>query len=118
MAFYCIYCYDTPTTYPLEIGANCTIGHSSILHGCKIGDNSLIGMGAVVLNGAIIGKNCLIAASALVKEGAEIPDNSLVVGMPGKIIRQIDDNGIEKLKTSAIEYQLKMKKFKETLNKI
>ena len=87
----------------IEIGANCTIGHSSILHGCKIGDNSLIGMGAVVLNGAIIGKNCLIAASALVKEGAEIPDNSLVVGMPGKIIRQIDDNGIEKLKTSAIE---------------
>ena len=108
----------TDMSYPLEIGANCTIGHSSILHGCKIGDNSLIGMGAVVLNGAIIGKNCLIAASALVKEGAEIPDNSLVVGMPGKIIRQIDDNGIEKLKTSAIEYQLKMKKFKETLNKI
>lgn len=108
----------TDLGYPLEIGVNCTIGHSSIVHGCRIGDNSLIGMGAVILNGAKIGKNCLIAASALVKEGAEIPDNSLVVGMPGKVIRQIDENGIKDLEASAIGYQLKMKKFKETLTKI
>jgi carbonic anhydrase/acetyltransferase-like protein (isoleucine patch superfamily) len=75
-------------------------------------------MGAIILNGAKIGQNCLIGAGALVKEGAEIPDNSLVVGAPGKIIRQMDIDGIKKLKNSAIEYQVKMKKFKETLNKI
>jgi carbonic anhydrase/acetyltransferase-like protein (isoleucine patch superfamily) len=108
----------TDIGYPLEIGVNCTIGHSSILHGCKIGHNSLIGMGAIILNGAKIGQNCLIGAGALVKEGAEIPDNSLVVGMPGKIIRQMNIDGIKMLKNSAIEYQVKMKKFKETLNKI
>ena len=75
-------------------------------------------MGAIILNGAKIGQNCLIGAGALVKEGTEIPDNSLVVGTPGKIIRQMDIDGIKRLKNSAIEYQVKMKKFKETLNKI
>ena len=73
-------------------------------------------MGAIILNGAKIGQNCLIGAGALVKEGTEIPDNSLVVGTPGKIIRKMDIDGIKRLKNSAIEYQVKMKKFKETLN--
>lgn len=106
----------TDLGHQLEIGENCTIGHSAVIHGCKVGDNSLIGMGAVILNGAKIGKNCLIAAGALVKEGSQIPDNSLVVGMPGKVIREIDDIGVEKLRVSAIEYQIKMRKFKENLN--
>jgi carbonic anhydrase/acetyltransferase-like protein (isoleucine patch superfamily) len=82
---------------PLTIGKNCTIGHKAILHGCTIGDNSLIGMGAIVLNHAAIGKNCLIGAGALVGEGKVIPDNSLVVGSPGKIIRTIDEIGATKL---------------------
>ncbi|MDA9781259.1 gamma carbonic anhydrase family protein [Amylibacter sp.] len=106
----------TDLGHQLEIGENCTIGHSAIIHGCKIGDNSLIGMGAVILNGAKIGKNCLIAAGALIKEGSQVPDNSLVVGMPGKVIREIDDIGVEKLRISAVEYQTKMRKFKENLN--
>src|ERR1700760_320070 len=72
---------------PLTIGKAVTVGHLAMLHGCTIGDNSLIGIGAVVLNGARIGKNCLIGAKALIPEGKEIPDGSLVVGAPGRVIR-------------------------------
>lgn len=74
---------------PLDIGADCTIGHLAMLHGCSIGPNSLIGIGAVVLNGARIGANCLIGAKALITEGKVIPDNSLVMGAPGKIVRTL-----------------------------
>ncbi|CAN5365214.1 gamma carbonic anhydrase family protein [soil metagenome] len=74
---------------PLTIGAGCTIGHKVILHGCTIGDNSLIGMGATVLNRARIGKNCLIGANALISEGKIIPDNSLVLGAPGRVVKEI-----------------------------
>lgn len=73
----------TDMGYPLSIGKGCTIGHKVMLHGCTIGDNSLIGMGATVLNGAKIGNNCLIGAGALITEGKEIPDGSLVMGVPG-----------------------------------
>lgn len=104
--------------YPLTIGANCTIGHKAMLHGCTIGDNTLIGMGATVLNGAKIGKNCLIGASALITEGKEIPDNSLVMGAPGKIIREIDDATVAKLTASAIHYQENMRRFKAELKEI
>lgn len=76
---------------PVTIGADVTIGHGAILHGCTIGDHTLIGMGAIVLNGAVIGKNCLIAGGALVTENAVIPDNSVVMGMPGKVKREIAD---------------------------
>mgnify|MGYP001765220562 CR=1 FL=1 len=89
---------------PLTIGRNCTIGHKAILHGCRIGDNSLIGMGATVLNNAVIGKNCLIGANALIPEGKVIPDNSLVVGAPGKVIREIDAEGAARLTGSAEGY--------------
>ncbi|WP_332689553.1 gamma carbonic anhydrase family protein, partial [Devosia sp.] len=89
---------------PLVIGENCTIGHSAIVHGCTIGDNTLIGMGATVLNGAKIGKNCLIGANALITEGKEIPDNSLVMGAPAKVVRQIDDAGVKALTASADRY--------------
>lgn len=94
----------TDTGHPLVIGDNCTIGHSAIVHGCSIGDNTLVGMGATVLNGAKIGKNCLIGANALITEGKVIPDNSMVVGAPGKIIRQIDDEGVRSLAASAERY--------------
>jgi carbonic anhydrase/acetyltransferase-like protein (isoleucine patch superfamily) len=95
----------------LTIGSNCTIGHKAILHGCEIGDNSLIGMGAIVLNHAKIGKNCLIGAGALIPEGKIIPDNALVVGQPGKVIRLLDDEAAEKLKLSAEGYQRNWKRF-------
>ena len=77
--------------YPLTIGRDCTIGHAAILHGCTIGDGSLIGMGATILNGAVIGKNCIVGANALITEGKVIPDNSLVVGAPGRVMRTLDE---------------------------
>ena len=82
----------TDPGYPLKIGKNVTIGHMVMLHGCTIDDNSLIGIGAVVLNKAKIGKNCIIGAKSLITEKKEIPDNSLVVGSPGKVIRQLTDD--------------------------
>ncbi|CUH62830.1 2,3,4,5-tetrahydropyridine-2,6-dicarboxylate N-acetyltransferase [Thalassovita gelatinovora] len=104
--------------YPLTIGAGCTIGHKAMLHGCTIGENSLIGMGATVLNGAKIGKNCLIGANALITEGKEIPDGSLVMGAPGKVVRQLDVNAIEGLKWSARHYQDNMRRFRAGLTVI
>jgi len=94
----------TDRGHPLVIGENCTIGHAAVVHGCTIGDNTLIGMGATVLNGARIGRNCLIGANALITEGKEIPDNSMVVGAPGKVIRQIDAEGVRNLAASAERY--------------
>lgn len=105
----------TDMGYPLIIGTGCTIGHKAMLHGCTIGNNSLIGMGATVLNGAKIGKNCLIGANALITEGKEIPDGSLVMGAPGKIIRQLDEAGIEGLRKSALGYQANMRRFRKGL---
>ncbi|MEM6896511.1 MAG: gamma carbonic anhydrase family protein [Pseudomonadota bacterium] len=105
----------TDMGFPLTIGAGCTIGHKAMLHGCEIGDNSLIGMGATVLNGAKIGKNCLIGACALVTEGKEIPDGSLVMGAPGKVVRMLDDGAIEGLQGSARGYQANMRRFRAGL---
>jgi carbonic anhydrase/acetyltransferase-like protein (isoleucine patch superfamily) len=102
---------------PLTIGKNCTIGHKAILHGCTIGDNSLVGMGAIILNHAKIGKNCLIGAGAFVGESKDIPDNSLVVGAPGKIIRQIDDASAAKLTLSAQNYVKNWQRFAKGLSK-
>lgn len=96
---------------PLVIGANVTIGHSAIVHGCTIGDNTLIGMGATVLNGARIGRNCLIGANALITENKVIPDNSMVVGSPGKVIRQIDAEGEAALAASAERYVVNAKRY-------
>lgn len=94
----------TDMGYPLTIGTNCTIGHKAILHGCSIGDNTLVGMGATILNGARIGRNCIIGANALVAEGKEILDNSLVVGMPGRIIRTLDAEAKQRNTQSADGY--------------
>lgn len=101
--------------FPLTIGKDCTIGHKAMLHGCTIGENSLIGMGATVLNGAKIGRNCLIGAGALITEGKEIPDNSLVMGAPGKIIRTLDAAAEEKLRQSALGYQSNMRRYRDEL---
>jgi len=101
--------------FPLTIGRNCTIGHKVMLHGCKIGDNSLIGMGATILNGAKIGKNCLIGAGSLITEGKVIPDGSLVMGVPGKVVRQLDDAAIQSLELSARHYQDNMRRFRNDL---
>ena len=94
----------TDIGYPLTIAAGCTIGHRAMLHGCTIGENSLIGMSATVLNGAVIGRNCLIGAGALVTEGKQIPDNALVVGMPARVVRTLTEDEITGLKRSAAHY--------------
>lgn len=99
----------------VEIGEGVTIGHLAMLHGCRIGDNSLIGIGAIVLNHAVIGKNCIIGANALVTEGTHIPDNSLAVGSPAKVIKTLSDAQIAMLKQSAAQYVAKAQAFKTGL---
>ena len=101
----------TDPGYPLKIGKNVTIGHLVMLHGCSIGDNSLIGIGAVILNNAKIGNNCIIGAKALITENKQIPDNSLVVGSPGNIIREVTSEEIKLIKKNAIRYQENWKKY-------
>jgi carbonic anhydrase/acetyltransferase-like protein (isoleucine patch superfamily) len=103
--------FHTDIGFPLDIGTNCTIGHKVMLHGCTIGDNSLIGMGATVLNGAKIGKNCLIGAGALITENKVIPDGSLVMGAPGKVVRTLDEKAIQGLTFSALHYQQNAARF-------
>jgi len=105
----------TDIGYPLVIGRDCTIGHNVILHGCTIGDETLIGMGATVLNGARIGRNCLIGAGALITEGKEIPDGSLVMGAPGKVVRQLDEAAFHRLRLSARHYQDNMRRYRADL---
>ena len=108
----------TDPGYPLVIGPNVTVGHMAMLHGCTIGEGSLIGIGAVILNGAKIGRNCLIGANALIPEGKVIPDRSLVVGMPGKVVRMLDDQAIEGLKASAAGYVGNWRRFQADLIEI
>lgn len=110
--------FHTDMGFPLTIGRNCTIGHKVMLHGCTIGDNSLVGMGATVLNGAKIGRNCLIGAGALVTEGKEIPDGSLVMGAPGKVVRQLDEAAIKALTASALHYQDNAARFRAGLREV
>jgi carbonic anhydrase/acetyltransferase-like protein (isoleucine patch superfamily) len=104
--------------FPVTIGEGCTIGHHAIVHGCTIGDNSLIGMGATVLNGAVIGNNCLVGANALVTEGKVFPDNSLIVGAPAKAIRLLDEAAVAGLKNSANSYVKKWQLFATSLSLI
>ena len=105
----------TDMGFPLTIGRDCTIGHKAMLHGCTLGDETLVGMGATVLNGARVGRNCLIGAGALVTEGKEIPDRSLVVGMPGKVVRELTDAEVEGLRLSAKHYQERAARFRAGL---
>ncbi len=108
----------TDMGYPLRIGRDCTIGHKAMLHGCVIGDETLIGMGATILNGARIGRNCLVGAGALVTEGKEIPDGSLVLGAPGKVVRALDAEAIQALRASALHYQENAARFAQTLTEV
>jgi carbonic anhydrase/acetyltransferase-like protein (isoleucine patch superfamily) len=103
---------------PLTIGKGVTVGHQVMLHGCTIGDYSLIGIGATILNGAKIGKNCIIGAHALIAEGKEIPDNSLVVGMPGRVIKTLGEDMAEMLKASADHYVGNWQRHKSELRQI
>ncbi len=105
----------TDPGFPLSIGADCTIGHMAMLHGCTIGDGALIGIGAIVLNGAKIGAGCLIGAGALIGEGKEIPPGSVVMGAPGKVIRQLTDADQARMKRGAEGYVMNGRRFKAGL---
>ncbi len=90
--------------FPLRVGKGVTVGHQAMLHGCTVGDGSLIGIQAVILNGAVIGENCLVAAGAVVKENASFPDNSLIVGAPARVVRELSQEAIQGLKKNAAGY--------------
>ena len=108
----------TDAGFPVEIGANVTIGHNAVLHGCKVGDGSLIGINSVILNGANIGTGCLIGANALVTEGMEVPDGSIVLGSPGKIKGEMDKERQQILVLQANHYVDNYKRFKKDLKKV
>ena len=98
---------------PVHVGNGCTIGHSAIVHSCTVGDNTLVGMGAIILNGAVVGKNCIIGAGALIPQSAVIPDGSLVVGMPGKVRRAVTEEEITANRASAQMYMEEAAEYKE-----
>lgn len=98
--------------FPLTIGKNVTVGHKVMLHGCEIGDNSLVGINSVILNGAKIGKNCLIGANSLISENKVIPDGSLVMGSPGKVVKQLSEDQMKGLEMSALHYVENFKRYK------
>ncbi|HYF20157.1 MAG TPA: gamma carbonic anhydrase family protein [Ramlibacter sp.] len=103
---------------PLVIGANVTVGHQVMLHGCTIGDGSLVGIQAVVLNGARIGRNCIVGAGSVVTEGKEFPDNSLILGSPAKVVRTLDDAAARKLAESAAHYVENARRYERGLKKV
>lgn len=100
--------------FPVEIGDGVTVGHGAIVHGCKVGDNTLIGMGAIVLNGAVVGSDCIIGAGALVTGGTVIPDGSVVVGNPAKVVSSVKEKHINLIHHSAEEYTKLMEDYKKT----
>jgi len=102
---------------PLTIGENVTVGHLVMLHGCTIGDETLIGIGAVVLNGAKIGKNCLVGAGSLVTEGKAFPDGSMIMGSPAKVVRQLTPQQIDGLRQSALHYIANAQRYRQGLKK-
>ncbi|MBS0246074.1 MAG: gamma carbonic anhydrase family protein [Proteobacteria bacterium] len=108
----------TDMGFPMTIGKDCVIGHQVMLHGCTIGDNSLIGMNAVVLNGAKIGNNCLVGAGALVTEGKSFPDNSMIVGSPARAIRTLDDKLIAMIRGGADHYVKRSQEYAKGLKRI
>jgi carbonic anhydrase/acetyltransferase-like protein (isoleucine patch superfamily) len=105
----------TDPGYPLVIGRDVTVGHMVALHGCTIGDGSLIGIGAVILTGATVGRNCLIGARALIPEGKTIPDNSLVMGAPGKVVREVTPEHVARMRESAEQYVQNAERYRHGL---
>lgn len=105
----------TDPGYPMRIGAGVTVGHKVMLHGCTIGENSLIGIGSIVLNGAVIGKHCLVGANALITEGKTFPDGMLILGSPAKAVRELSDAEIAGMKEAASHYVENAARFRETL---
>lgn len=103
---------------PLTLGEDVTVGHQAMLHGCTVGDGSLIGIGAVVLNGAKIGKGCLVGAGALITEGKEFPDGSMILGSPAKVVRQLSPEQLSSLRVSALRYVENARRFRTGLKKI
>lgn len=108
----------TDPGFPLTIGKNCVIGHNVILHGCTVGDESLIGMGAIMLNGAKVGRNCLVAAGAVVTEGKAFADNSLIVGAPARVIRTLDEKAAEMIRAGADTYVKRSQRYSRGLKRI
>lgn len=108
----------TDPGFPMMIGSNCVIGHNVILHGCTIGDNSLIGMGAILLNGARIGPNSLVGAGAVVTEGKSFPDNSLIVGAPARVVRSLDEKAAAMIRGGADIYVRRWKQYAQGLKRV
>jgi carbonic anhydrase/acetyltransferase-like protein (isoleucine patch superfamily) len=108
----------TDTGSPLTIGSDVTVGHMVMLHGCTIGDGSLVGIGSIVLNGARIGKNCLIGAGCLIPEGKEIPDNALVMGAPGKVVRELSPEQAARIAYGAQHYVENWKRYRRELTQV
>ncbi len=108
----------TDPGFPLTIGTGCVIGHNVVLHGCSIGDNSLVGMGTILLNGARIGKNCLVGAGALITEGRECPDNSMIMGVPARRVRDVDDEVIQGIAFGADIYVKRHRQYAKGLQRI
>lgn len=106
----------TDEGFPMHIGNDVTVGHLVMLHGCTVGDGSLIGIGSVILNRAIIGKGCIVGANTLIPEGKVFPDRVLIVGSPGKVIRQLTDDDVAKLKKSAEHYVANARRYSDTLS--
>ena len=107
--------FHTDPGCPLTLGKNVTVGHLVMLHGCEIEDDTLIGIGSIILNKAKIGKNCIIGANTLIPENKVIPDNSLVLGSPGKIVREVTDKEIEEIKENAKHYVENYKRYKKNI---
>jgi carbonic anhydrase/acetyltransferase-like protein (isoleucine patch superfamily) len=103
--------------FPITIGRNVSVGHMAMLHGCTIGDGSLIGIKSVILNGARIGKNCLIGANSLIAEGKEIPDGSLVIGSPGRVVRQLSAEEIQRINRASEHYVEKFRRYRASLQR-
>ena len=108
----------TDDGFPLVIGAGVTVGHMAVLHGCTIGDDSLVGMGAVILNGARIGRQCLVGANALVTEGKEFPDGSLILGSPAKAVRELTPDQIEGIRANARRYMANAARYRSGLRRV
>ncbi len=101
---------------PLVVGDGVTVGHRVMLHGCRIGDNSLIGIGSTLLNGSVIGKNCIVGAHALITEGKEFPEGTLILGSPARVVRELSDDEIERIGWSADIYVKNAQRFNEQLS--